>query len=547
MRTSIKDVFRDRPYPRWITGHAIFEKERTIQKVFPSIGLPNCTDNQMVDNSDAARRSAASLLTTIQSNLLTRVERLSGFGSASQKIGKARRTELTNISELLGNVAALIGANKEACTVVSGTKITLKLPADVCLTGKAKPTFRAEQGILRVYGQLNDMLARQKFARMPAIDQQDSFKQFSVDNMPARAYQIRFSSSGPDGVWDIATMSQRGIKTCQSWDEGQYKHCVIGSMIDPFVGIIYLTDGKSGPKYGCQMLKRCIVRYVVDAKKRTPYLSLDSMYPSFDTQVLNRFIAFLKQRVGEKISVEYGPYLYGKEAYQTSYIPLTKVRKRLAEHGSRGNHAMITAYQDVRFEDKEPGGSLIEPLYAKNAASKVRRFEKGFIDAAVAAIRTIDEGQFPENVRSAVCQLKGTSRQGDNAAHHAKELMRWIANAFVTTVDASQFTNSDTYIRRVYYNYFNRRGEVFDGQRARLTTRLNQALILRGKRRLRPDHLTAIMQVVLGETDRVMKTALRTVVARRKTSGALPLPSESKPVPTLPDPTYYGGLIDKND
>ncbi len=59
--------------------------------------------------------------------------------------------------------------------------------------------------------------------------------------------------------WDIATMSMRGIKSCQSWGKTQ-STCLIGSIIDPNMGIMYITDGKPHSKYGERMLARTVVR-----------------------------------------------------------------------------------------------------------------------------------------------------------------------------------------------------------------------------------------------------------------------------------------------
>jgi hypothetical protein len=59
--------------------------------------------------------------------------------------------------------------------------------------------------------------------------------------------------------WDIATMSMRGIKSCQSWGKTQ-STCLIGSIIDPNMGVMYITDGKPYAKYGERMLARAVVR-----------------------------------------------------------------------------------------------------------------------------------------------------------------------------------------------------------------------------------------------------------------------------------------------
>ena len=71
-----------------------------------------------------------------------------------------------------------------------------------------------------------------------------------------KSYTLVFSTDH----WDIATMSMRGIKSCQSWT-GSYRERLTGSIIDPCCAILYLTDG-SKTKYGEKMLARHIVRLV---------------------------------------------------------------------------------------------------------------------------------------------------------------------------------------------------------------------------------------------------------------------------------------------
>ncbi len=90
-----------------------------------------------------------------------------------------------------------------------------------------------------------------------------------------RNLQVVFSSDQEEGAWDIATMAMRGISSCQSWHQSRKQH-LIGSIIDPCCGIMYLTDGKAN-KYGVNMLHRSIVRYVVH-KTLGACLFLEKLY-----------------------------------------------------------------------------------------------------------------------------------------------------------------------------------------------------------------------------------------------------------------------------
>lgn len=70
--------------------------------------------------------------------------------------------------------------------------------------------------------------------------------------------------------WDIATMSMRGIKSCQGWSSS-HRSCLIGSVVDPYMGVAYITDGKTFEGRGPRMLVRSVVRLV---NARPPYSSL---------------------------------------------------------------------------------------------------------------------------------------------------------------------------------------------------------------------------------------------------------------------------------
>jgi len=72
---------------------------------------------------------------------------------------------------------------------------------------------------------------------------------------------VVFSSDGLEGIWDIATMSMRGTSSCMSWGSGKSKH-LVGSIIDPCCGIIYLTDNEE-KTFGKNILDRAVVRYVI--------------------------------------------------------------------------------------------------------------------------------------------------------------------------------------------------------------------------------------------------------------------------------------------
>lgn len=87
--------------------------------------------------------------------------------------------------------------------------------------------------------------------------------------------KIVFSSDRKEGVWDLATMSMRGTPSCMSWAQRKAYH-LVGSIIDPYCGIIYLTNGIDDG-YGPNMNCRAVVRYVIHPKLG-PVLFLEKIY-----------------------------------------------------------------------------------------------------------------------------------------------------------------------------------------------------------------------------------------------------------------------------
>lgn len=95
--------------------------------------------------------------------------------------------------------------------------------------------------------------------------------------------KLVFSSDEKQGVWDIATMSMRGIKSCQSWGTSRAEQ-LVGSIIDPCCGIIYLTNNNKSD-HGSKMIYRSVVRYIFN-KNIGPCLLLEKIYgtSSFDEE-----------------------------------------------------------------------------------------------------------------------------------------------------------------------------------------------------------------------------------------------------------------------
>jgi hypothetical protein len=127
--------------------------------------------------------------------------------------------------------------------------------------------------------------------------------------LPNEDMKVVFSSKGSQANWDMATMSMRGITSCQRWNHSMAKH-LIGSIVDPNAAILYLTNGDD-TKYGSKMIRRSVVRLVVDNKTQEKVLLMERIYPFLtrsnftDPSTLKVFKNFLTKKTKGKIKIVY--------------------------------------------------------------------------------------------------------------------------------------------------------------------------------------------------------------------------------------------------
>lgn len=273
MTTTIKQIFKEHKYPDFIKNHEIFKKTDSVQKIFPLIGLENCQEDIAIDNSAEIILLAEVLI----SNIVAELDRY-------------------KIHRIIVHLADAI-RNYKSCIINNNGKITLSLPYDVVIDKKT--IFKKGEGLFKVYNKLSKAVAQD--ITLPKIETFVSFKAFSSANIPSKAHKLVFSSDGVDGIWDIATMSMRGISSCQSWTSSNSKH-LIGSILDPFTGILYITSGSKFGDVGTKMVRRCLVRLVVNARQKETLL-LERMYPSWDKNIADYFKNFLIRKTNQKYKV----------------------------------------------------------------------------------------------------------------------------------------------------------------------------------------------------------------------------------------------------
>ncbi len=299
--TGIKYILEGK-YPDFIKNHGIFKRMNKINKVFPSLGLPNMSEDIAWSGETATQTAKDLLLYNVRDGIGIAIN--NGAGSL----------ELRDVSTIFHN--HLYSYNALMVKEQDG-KIVLRLDRDI--TYAEKVIFKKDEGVFRVYNKLKEQWAAVNVA-MPPLEEMLMFKTFSSANIPNKKYQIVFSSTGEQGAWDIATISMRGISSCQAWVAPNAKG-LIGSISSQFVGVLYLTDGADFGGYGTRMIRRSLVRFGIHHQTKKPALFIDRVYPAAltDTYAMDLFKNFLAKKTGLPIISPNDP-LWGQYYMPQSYI-----------------------------------------------------------------------------------------------------------------------------------------------------------------------------------------------------------------------------------
>jgi hypothetical protein len=314
-----------KPYPDWLKGHAVFKNMGKIDKIFPRIGLPNFRETADIMNTAEAKNDAINLVSNLNQHMLT--ARNAAYTKLNEALlsKDATRAELCNkLQSIINIVGSLTWAiSFQDYITFDGGKINLKLRCDV-FNGDKNPVLRKDESILRAVGKVREMCIT---ANIPfvEIDKIQEFKNFSRTNIPNKKYMVVFSSTGEDGAWDMATMSMRGIQSCQAWTSPQSRG-LIGSLSSKFVGVMYIASDQDIPGYGSKMMNRSVVRFAIHTKTKRPALLIDRMYPAENKDTVECFKKILHEKTG--LDVVYAAS--NTNDYYNYYIPDEPSNKLLA-------------------------------------------------------------------------------------------------------------------------------------------------------------------------------------------------------------------------
>jgi hypothetical protein len=170
---------------------------------------------------------------------------------------------------------------------------------------------------------------------------------------------IVFSGSGYKRLWDIATMSMRGVSSCQNWDD-PFSRRLVGSMLDPYAGIVYTTTGFNTP-LGINMVDRAVVRFVVSNRRKGPALLIEPIYGASvndddwdandddngSVDIQNMFADFLRKKTKNKLHILHAHRLTGEYAIPLTQ-PVSEIRDDIRSYRDSGiPYRNVRKYYDV--------------------------------------------------------------------------------------------------------------------------------------------------------------------------------------------------------
>lgn len=341
--TTPQDLIKSKKLPGFIKNNKYFLSVPKIDKIFPRIGLSNFSEVCDLNNF-CGLQDAKDIIYTMSGAIYDKTWLVSySLYYNYENHTKETLAHLSYVGNLCNTVYnAIRDVGVETIISIDNTtkKICCKLPTNV-LDLNNKLIFKEGESLFKVYNKLNNILNAielpSNVVSFPKLEEFYAFKNFSSSNIGGKS-EITFSSDGIEGLWDIATMSMRGVESCQSWS-GAYKSKLIGSIVNPYIGIIYLSTGKSHSKYGSRMVRRCVVKFVVDAITNKPTIYLDRMYPSFNQDVLDAFTSAIKSKISPSIAIKAS--LENGSAGEKYFIPKSKVDDIL--------HYQILPYEDTKL------------------------------------------------------------------------------------------------------------------------------------------------------------------------------------------------------
>jgi len=360
------DVFKDKDMPSWIKNSPAFEGMKEVKKVFPNFGLSNFRKKIETPILDTVKQKAASnVIYVISSNILYaknnlnyKIEELENSPKKDNELISKWRNDYVSLlytQQALNKILNILNSNKlnEIVKINEKGIMNLVFPEDIVINYKIndkiikKKLASKNESLFKVYDKVKDAL-KEFNIELDNLDKSLFIKEFHKVNKPNNL-EIVFRSE-KEGAWDICTMSERGITSCQSWDlkYSRFNNHLVGSILSKYVGIIYLTAGSDYQGKGEKMHARSIVNFVLinKGKEKEPAILLSSMYPIYNKDVAKLFIDALSEKTNLKIidASAISNNIVDSEEYEKQIAELNKLNPMLPPE-----KLPIEPYSDVKL------------------------------------------------------------------------------------------------------------------------------------------------------------------------------------------------------
>jgi len=458
------DLFRNKPAPDFIKNHHLFRNPVKVEKVFPSIGLPNFREKANVDKClidikkegsyvHTLLRVMTEMIAQLKDSIAYKADKVQYLDNKdAREVGRAKLNDLYNLSNILTHLNQCVDPYSK--DVLAGAiqssegKIALKLMRDI-QDSNGKVVFRKDESLFKIFNKVKDKATSFDVA-FNSLEQTEAFKIFSKENIPNKEFNIIFSSEGSEGAWDIATMSMRGIKSCQRWD-GEYFRCLIGSILSKFVGIMYLTSGVQSDNQGAwtnlgtKMMRRSVIRYAIDADEGKPCILIDKMYPELDKDILALFINTIKSKT--EIPVYYAQDLGNKLRH--IYLPSEKVRREVLDRE--------WSYQDTPLKTQED----LNIFYLNHNKEEIEREVKAFSINLALYLANKFEAVYQGNssVDPEIQKTTKNIRMNTPFIQFTNNISSHVMNSF-RAPSSKGFTSSRVYYRKYLMEFLLKRKQI---------------------------------------------------------------------------------------
>lgn len=505
MTIQLKEFLDAKRLPAFLSQNKILLSFDKVDKIFPKIGLTNSDKECILDNSKFVAASALTFLQAVQYIFDHPSKVLCDYYKwmPAKDFTADKNAEIYSLGFVINETKNQIIEGYNKCIINDNGKLSLKIYEDVS-DNNNRVVFKSGESIFKIYTKIYKSLMDLKCGvTVEKLDTMPEFKRFSSDNLPQDKFKIVFSSDGIDGLWDIATMSMRGISSCQSWD-GQYKNNLVGSIVDPFAAVIYITSGTKMNNLGSKMVKRSIVRFVI--QKNKPTILIDKMYPEHDPDVLNKFVSFIQEKVDGKFPVVFGPD-YGDP--NIFYIPSSPVHSKLT--------TATISYRDTKvpFKFENSQSSTFEKnlkakktkfvSLLKNSAFKYLADEKRTTDPCYQKIKFKNK-----ETQNSIIKICATPDFNFLIRDFYADIALFAINSF----DNKNILTSNEYSRKLYFYYMNNKKICFKAARAACLKKINDYW----KLELNSSTLEKILKSTQANVDDAVKLELKKLIKGKQSS-----------------------------